>query len=113
MKTKAFSLAAAVALALCNLSYASPSKTYQVTGPIIEMNDQMIVIEKTQGKNERWEITKDASTKASSELKVGDKVTITYTMTATDIVMKPTTKGDKAAKAEGKHAEASPSPAKK
>lgn len=108
MKTKAFSLAAVLILTLSGLCLAGPSKTYQVTGPILEMNDQMVAVQK--GKD-RWEITRDASTKAQSELKVGDKVTITYTMTATEIEAKPM-KGDKSAKAEGTHAEASPSPKK-
>ncbi len=104
MKTKAFSLATVIALSLSSFSLAGPNKTYQVTGPILEMNDQMVAVQK--GK-ERWEIAKDASTKANGETKVGDKVTITYTMTATEIEAKPL-KGDKSAKAEGTHAEASP-----
>ncbi len=107
MKTKAFSLAAFVILSLSGLSFAGPTKTYQVTGPILEMNDQMVAVQK--GKD-RWEIARDASTKAPSEAKVGDKVTITYTMTATEIEAKPM----KAAKS-AKNAASSPdaSPAKK
>lgn len=104
MKTKAFSLVAVITLSLSGVSFAGPSKTYQVTGPILEMNDQMVAVQK--GKD-RWEIAKDASTKANGETKVGDKVTITYTMTASEIEAKPM-KGDKSAKAEGSHAEASP-----
>lgn len=111
MNTNAFSLAIAASLALSSLVLASPTKTYQVTGPILEMNDTTIVIQKTQGKDERWEIARDASTKASGEMKVGDKVTITYTMTATEVEVKPV-KADKAAKAEGRTSP-SPSPTKK
>ena len=107
--TTAFSLLVAASLTLSSAVFAGPSKTYQVTGPILETNDQMIAVQK--GK-ERWEIAKDASTKANGENKVGDKVTITYTMTATEIEAKPM-KGDKSAKAEGSHAEASASPKKK
>ncbi len=106
---KAFSLAIAAILALSPELFASPAKTYQVTGPILEMNDTMIAVEKEQGKNERWEIARDASTKANGAMKVGDKVTITYTMTATEVEVKPA-KADKAAKAEGR---TSPSPATK
>lgn len=94
MKTKVFSLALLFVLALTGLSVAGPTKTYQVTGPILEMNDQMIAVQKGKA---RWEIARDASTKAPSEAKVGDKVTITYTMTATDIEAKPT-KATKSAK---------------
>jgi ribosomal 50S subunit-recycling heat shock protein len=46
----------------------------------------MIAVQK--GKD-RWEIARDANTKASGEMKVGDKVTVHYTMTATDIEVKP------------------------
>ncbi|MDQ3214572.1 MAG: hypothetical protein M3P99_00605 [Pseudomonadota bacterium] len=109
MKTNRFSLAVLATLALGSVALAGPTKTYQVTGPILEMNDTVIVIEKTQGKNERWEIARDASTKASGEMKVGNKATITYTMTATEVDATPA-KADKAAKAEGR---TSPSPSPK
>jgi hypothetical protein len=44
----------------------------------------MIAVQK--GKD-RWELKKDSSTK-SSDVKVGDKVTVHYTMTATSIESK-------------------------
>jgi ribosomal 50S subunit-recycling heat shock protein len=50
--------------------------------------------------SDRWEIAKDANTKASGEVKVGDKVTIHYTMAATSIESKGAAKG--AAKKEEK-----------
>ena len=108
MNTKAFSLVAAVSLALGSIALGGPTRTYQVTGPILEMNDSMVAVQK--GK-ERWEIARDASTKASGEMKVGDKVTVTYTMTATNVDVKPA-KGSKAAKKDATTAE-SPSPVKK
>ena len=58
---------------------------YQVTGPILEVNDSMIAVQK--GKD-RWEIARDATTKVTGDLKVGAKVTITYTMTATEAEVK-------------------------
>jgi hypothetical protein len=61
------------------------TKSYQVTGPVLEMNDSMIVVQK--GK-ERWEIARDASTKTKGEVKVGSKVTIMYQMTATQVEAK-------------------------
>ena len=82
--TTAFSLLAAAALALSSAAFAA-GKDYQVTGPILEVNDSMIAVQK--GKD-RWEIARDANTKASAEMKVGDKVTVHYTMTATDIEVK-------------------------
>jgi len=82
--TTAFSLLAAAALALSSAALAA-GKDYQVTGPILEVNDSMIAVQK--GKD-RWEIARDANTKASGEMKVGDKVTVHYTMTATNIEVK-------------------------
>ena len=85
--TKAFSLLAAVSLALSSMTFATGAKDYQVTGPVLEVTDSMIAVQK--GKD-RWEIAKDSSTKSSGEVKVGDKVTVHYTMTATNIESKGT-----------------------
>jgi hypothetical protein len=82
-----FSLLAAASLALSSATFAAGVQDYQVTGPIAELNDTMIVVEKG-AKKERFEITRDANTKASGEMKVGDKVTVHYTMTATNIEVK-------------------------
>ncbi len=60
-------------------------KTYQVTGPVLEVNDTMIAIQK--GKD-RWEIARDANTKITGDLKVGSKVTIEYRMSATAVEVK-------------------------
>ncbi len=90
--TKVWSLLAAVSLTLSSMALAD-AKTYQVTGPVLEMNDSMIAVQK--GKD-RWEINRDASSKLPADLKVGDKVTITYTMTAKEVEMKPA-KGAKSA----------------
>ncbi|MBA3832489.1 MAG: hypothetical protein H0X34_11480 [Chthoniobacterales bacterium] len=90
--TTLFSLLAAVSLSLSSMALGGSAKTYQVTGPVLEMNDNMIAVQK--GKD-RWEIARDASSKVPSDLKVGDQVTITYTMTARDVEMKPA-KGSKA-----------------
>jgi VCBS repeat-containing protein len=61
------------------------TKTYQVTGPVLEVTDTTFTVEK--GK-EKWTLTRDASTKTTGDLKVGEKVTVTYTMTATDVEVK-------------------------
>ena len=95
MMKSLLSLTIAGSLALSSLALAA-GKTYQVTGPVLEVNDSMIAVQK--GKD-RWEIARDASTKVNGELKVGAKVTITYTMTATEAEVK----ADKgAAKSEAK-----------
>jgi hypothetical protein len=79
------SLLAAASLALSSAAFAAGAKTYQVTGPILEVTDTMIAVQK--GKD-RWEINRDANTKVTGDLKVGEKVTITYTMTATEAEVK-------------------------
>ena len=81
----AFSLLAAASLALSGAALAG-GKTYQVTGPVLEVTDTMIAVQK--GKD-RWEINRDATTQVTGDLKVGEKVTITYTMSATDVEVKP------------------------
>ena len=43
---------------------------------------------------DRWEIARDANTKMTGDVKVGTKVTIMYTMTATEVEVK----AEKAAK---------------
>ena len=84
---------AAGVFAFSGLAEAGSTKTYQVTGPVLEMTDTMIAVQK--GKD-RWEIARDASTKINGDAKVGSKVMITYTMTATEVEVKEA-KGSKAA----------------
>lgn len=105
MKTKAFSLILAAGLALSGVVSAGPAKTYQVTGPVLEMSDSMIAVQKGKA---RWEIARDSSTKANGETKVGDKVTITYTMTATEIEAKGPAKARKAGAKDSASPSASP-----
>jgi len=64
---------------------AAATKTYQVTGPVLEVTDTMIAVQK--GKD-RWEIARDAGTRITGDLKVGSKVTIEYRMTATSVDVK-------------------------
>jgi hypothetical protein len=83
----------AASLFACASLAEAGTKTYQVTGPVLEMNDTMIAVQK--GKD-RWEIARDAGTKINGDVKVGSKVTITYTMTAAEVEAKEA-KGAKAA----------------
>ncbi len=85
------------ALAFAASAFAATAKTYQVTGPVLEVNKDMIVVQK--GKD-RWEIARDASTKMSADVKAGDKVTIQYRMIATEVEAK--TQGAKKAPAKKK-----------
>lgn len=83
-------LAAAMMLVSMGLGaglYAfAATKTYQVTGPVLEVRSDAVVVQKG---TEKWELARDASTKVSGDLKVGSKVTVMYRMTATDITVKP------------------------
>ena len=78
-------VAAIVAIIVAAAAFAGSVKTYQVTGPVLEIKDTMIVVQKGKDK---WEIAKDANTKVKRDLKVGAKVTIQYEMKATDIEVK-------------------------
>lgn len=83
-----------LAIALCALTlgvqgsslHAAAANTYQVTGPVLEVTDTMIAVQK--GKD-RWELARDASTKVTGDLKVGATVTIVYRMIATTVDVKP------------------------
>jgi hypothetical protein len=74
-----------VAASILAGSFAFAAKTYQVTGPIVELTDTKIIVQK--GK-EKWEVDRTANTKVDGELKVGQKVTVEYTMTADKVEVK-------------------------
>jgi len=82
-------------------------KTYQVTGPVLEITDTTVTVSK--GK-EKWLLARDAATKITGELKVGAKVTIEYKMTATTIEVKGASAAE--AKAAAKAEAAKPADAK-
>ena len=94
MKTllKIVALASALQLASFSGICAEAAKTYQVTGPVLELTDKVIVVQKG---DDRWEIARDEKTRTDGALKVGEKVTIHYRMVAVSV-------DDKASKAEGK-----------
>ena len=70
---------------LPSLALARSPKKYQVTGKVLELTDDVIVVEKG---DEKWEIGRGAATKVDGNLKVGVKVTIEYTMTAAKVEVK-------------------------
>ncbi len=77
-------LCAAAVLGIPSLG-AAESQTYQVTGPVLEVTPTTITVQKG---NDKWEIGRDAKTKSTEDIKVGSRVTIHYTMTATKIEVK-------------------------
>ena len=82
----------ALLLGQVGLAFAAGPKTYQVTGPVLEVRDDVIVVQK--GK-EKWEIARAADTKITGESKVGAKVTIEYRMTAATVEAKEDAKAKK------------------
>ncbi len=60
---------------------AADAKGYQVTGPVVEITASYIVVKKGEA---NWQIALDPATKGAN-VKVGDKVTVYYTITATEI----------------------------
>lgn len=76
-------LSALLVTSFCSFAFAA--KTYQVTGPVLELTDSKIIVQK--GK-EKWEINRTPSTAVTGDLKVGSQVTLMYTMDATTIDVK-------------------------
>jgi hypothetical protein len=64
---------------------AADTKTYQVTGPVLEVSPTAIIVQKG---NDKWELARTGSTKIKGDLKVGSKVTIYYSMVATEVEVK-------------------------
>jgi predicted SPOUT superfamily RNA methylase MTH1 len=79
---------------------APAAAAYQVTGPVLDVTDTKIVVQKDK---EKWEIGRDKNTTVKGDLKKGSRVTVQYNMTATEIEVKDTAKKDaKEAKKDGK-----------
>ena len=85
MKRLALFVAAVMAVMVLVSSAAFAGKTYQFTGKVLEIKDNVIVVEK--GK-EKFEMAKDANTKIKGDLKVGSKVTVQYESRAVEIEVK-------------------------
>jgi hypothetical protein len=85
---RALILGVLIVFAAVAIPALAATKTYQVTGPVLEVRPDAIVVQKG---SEKWEIARDASTKVTGDVKVGSKVTITYRMTASDVSVKPDT----------------------
>jgi hypothetical protein len=82
---------ACVVFFIAAVAFAAGPKTYQVTGPVLEVNADTIVVQKGKDK---WEIGRDAATKVTGDLKVGSKVTIEYTMKAASVEVKDAKKAE-------------------
>jgi cytochrome c oxidase assembly protein Cox11 len=83
---KRFAMLFSLFLLMSLMVFAAGPKTYQVTGPILDIKGDVITVQKGA---EKWELALDKTTKVTGDLKVGSKVTIEYRMTATTITVKP------------------------
>jgi len=79
MKTATRSMFTIVSGLLLGATLASPAraadKTYQVTGPVLEVTDNSVTVQKSK---EKWQIARTKDTKVTGDLKVGSKVTTVY-----------------------------------
>ena len=95
MTKRSLSMLAAILLP-ASLAFAAGPKDYQVTGPVLDVTNDVITVEKDK---DRWEIARTKDTKVSGDLKKGSRVTIRYTMTATSVDVKDAGKGKPESKA--------------
>ena len=71
MRLSHLALSLTCVLALCPGSlFAASAKTYQATGPVLEVTNDFIAVQKG---TERWEIARDGVTEITGDLKVGAK----------------------------------------
>jgi len=80
---KRFTVAVVALVLVASVAFAG--KTYQFTGNVLEVKDNVIVVDKN---GEKFEMSKDASTKIKGDLKVGAKVTVKYESRAAEIEVK-------------------------
>ena len=80
----ASTLAASLLLG-ASLASAAEAKTYQVTGPVLEITPTVITVQKG---DEKWQIARNKDTKVTGDLKVGAKVTIYYRMIGVEVEVK-------------------------
>ena len=79
-----------IGLIMCALlapaaTFGREPKKYQVTGKVLELTDDLIVVDKS---GEKFEIGRDKDTKVTGDLKVGSKVTVEYRMSAASVEVK-------------------------
>ena len=84
MMKRILSMFAAVFL-LASVAIAAGPKDYQVTGPVLDVTDEVITVQKG---SDKWEIGRNKDTKINGDLKKGSKVTIQYKMTASSVDVK-------------------------
>jgi type 1 fimbria pilin len=87
MKEKFVCLFVVFSLVLAGTSLAAGARTYQITGTVAEATGSKVTLQKG---SDRFEIDIDpATTKGSTDIKVGSTVTVTYVMSAMKIEAAP------------------------
>lgn len=81
----AAALVMALAMGLGAASAQAAKHSYEMEGPVVEVNDSSIVV-RHAGRN--WEIYREGSTQLESDVRPGDRVRVEYTMTATHLEVK-------------------------
>jgi hypothetical protein len=87
MRSTLLGLLFAAGLLVADVMQAADSKSYQVTGQVLEVTPTTITVQKG---NEKWEISRNNGTKVTGDLKAGAKVTIYYAMVASEVEVKGT-----------------------
>jgi hypothetical protein len=83
---KRFLSLAIASLFMATVAIAAEPKDYQVTGPVLDVNEDVVIVQKG---NEKWEIGRDKGTKIKGgDLKKGSRVTVHYKMNASSIDVK-------------------------
>jgi hypothetical protein len=85
MKNFGLGLLCGAALLVSSALNAGEAKSYQVTGPVLDVTPTSIIVQKG---NDKWEIVRNSSTKVIGDLKTGAKVTVYYTMVASEVEVK-------------------------
>jgi len=88
--TKRIAVGFAAVLLGVATAFAAGPREYQVTGPVLDVTNDIITVEKDKDK---WEIARNKDTKGQGDLKKGSKVTIKYTMTDASVGVKHAGKG--------------------
>jgi len=97
----------AISLFVSAPALAAGPKDYQVTGPVLDVTNDVIVVEKDK---EKWEIGRTKDTKVTGDLKKGSRVTVKYKMSATSVEVKADSKAkaDEKPKTDAKKTETKP-----
>jgi len=64
---------------------SSGPRSYQVTGPLVKLNDDFITVAKD---NEQWEMRRNSETKINGQFAIGSRVSVAYKMSAMSIDVK-------------------------